>query len=537
MVSLGALPSSLLVLASDANTNLHPPVRSRSSGGDDGLSTGAPDAMGSYLVGLGQVSMPTSGRMGSHPAGESVIDIWYPVEPGNKGTPATYVVDASSVARSPPPPIASLLETDASLASLIEEGTCSTDLLVPLTPRRKVLQGLSFDFKPDSPAFQDHGPASAASGQHPLVVYSHGSGGNPFDHIDLMKRLASHGFVIAAVTHAGDALVDHVLGSSGGSLDSSEHVMCNRAKDVRDVITYMTTKLGSDAAHWPQAFPVEIDPSKIAVAGVSAGGFAALSSVLGYGAATQEGTCDFEDGTSVALPDERVSAAIAMAPHTKDLFKDAEVAALSSPVLVLDGEGDAATPPSENIASLFPRFKCTENESVLVQLTNGGHPSFQDLCHDSDLVQGVTAESPQVDPTACTVVLPALSSYYYSLIGSYAAVGCPDDAFVDPFTGIVFEAGAAGHDGAVTPIDAAHDVTGSYAVSYLKYKLSGEEAYAAYLGSDFGRTATSGVADEIDGETSVFLDDDVKDVEGCSDDHRHGSSSAAPRLRDRKSVV
>jgi len=418
------------------------------------------------------------------------IDVWFPVDSSRKGegAPATYVVDASSVARSPPPPIDSLLSTsEENLASLIEDGTCITDLLVPLSG--EVHTGYSFDADSDTPAF-------------PLVIYSHGSGGNPFDHIDLMKRLASHGFVVAAVTHAGDSLVDHVVGSAKGALDSTEDVMCNRAKDVRDAITYMTTELSSDSF-------AGIDPSKIAVVGLSSGGFAALSSVLGYGGAAPGGSCDFEDGSSVALPDERVGAVIAMAPHTKDLFTDEEAGALSTPVLILDGEGDTVTPPSENVASLFPSLKCTAEESVLIQLTNGGHPSFQDLCHDSDLVQGISEEAPQVDPPVCAGVLPALSSYYYSLIGAYAAVGCPGDEFVDPFSGIIVEAEA--EHGPVTPITTAHDVTGFYAVSYLKYVLGGEDEYKSYLEKG---DATSGLADEIDSDTSFFIDDDGEDCGG-----------------------
>ena len=113
------------------------------------------------------------------------------------------------------------------------------------------------------------------------MVYPHGSEGNPFNHIHLMKRLASHGFVIAALTHRGDALADHAVGSADGGLDSSEDAACNRAKEVRNAFAYMTDGLGSDSTNWPQGFPVEIDLSRVTVAEVLADGFAALSIVLG----------------------------------------------------------------------------------------------------------------------------------------------------------------------------------------------------------------------------------------------------------------
>jgi predicted dienelactone hydrolase len=44
-----------------------------------------------------------------------------------------------------------------------------------------------------------------ARGSFPLVVFSHGHGGVRFQSWFLMRALASHGFVVAAPDHAGDA--------------------------------------------------------------------------------------------------------------------------------------------------------------------------------------------------------------------------------------------------------------------------------------------------------------------------------------------
>lgn len=52
-------------------------------------------------------------------------------------------------------------------------------------------------------------PAVASSGKRPLVVLSHGSGGNPWQHSDLAKQLVQAGFVVAAPFHAGDNSKDH----------------------------------------------------------------------------------------------------------------------------------------------------------------------------------------------------------------------------------------------------------------------------------------------------------------------------------------
>jgi predicted dienelactone hydrolase len=52
-------------------------------------------------------------------------------------------------------------------------------------------------------------PAVQFSGKRPLVVLSHGSGGNPWQLSDLAKRLVQAGFVVAAPLHPGDSSKDH----------------------------------------------------------------------------------------------------------------------------------------------------------------------------------------------------------------------------------------------------------------------------------------------------------------------------------------
>jgi predicted dienelactone hydrolase len=46
--------------------------------------------------------------------------------------------------------------------------------------------------------------AAASSGQHPLVVISHGSGGSPWVHVDLARTLVENGFVVVMPEHRGD---------------------------------------------------------------------------------------------------------------------------------------------------------------------------------------------------------------------------------------------------------------------------------------------------------------------------------------------
>ena len=52
-------------------------------------------------------------------------------------------------------------------------------------------------------------PEVPSAGKRPLVVLSHGSDGNPWQHSDLAKQLVHAGFVVAAPFHVGDNSRDH----------------------------------------------------------------------------------------------------------------------------------------------------------------------------------------------------------------------------------------------------------------------------------------------------------------------------------------
>ena len=54
-------------------------------------------------------------------------------------------------------------------------------------------------------------PPAADTAPFPLIVFSHGSGGTRFQSIYLMEHLASHGFVVMAVDHPGNTIIDAAL--------------------------------------------------------------------------------------------------------------------------------------------------------------------------------------------------------------------------------------------------------------------------------------------------------------------------------------
>lgn len=96
----------------------------------------------------------------------------------------------------------------------------------------------------------------------PLVVISHGTGGSYHGHYDTAIALADAGYVVAAVTHAGDNYADQ----------SRSFFIMDRPVQISRVIDHMLSSWDGRAA---------IDASRIGMFGFSAGGFTTLVSIGG----------------------------------------------------------------------------------------------------------------------------------------------------------------------------------------------------------------------------------------------------------------
>jgi len=94
----------------------------------------------------------------------------------------------------------------------------------------------------------------------PLVVISHGMGGDFTGHHDTAETLADAGFVVAAINHPGDTVFDT---SRSGDMS----VMVERPTDIKRLIDFM---LGASPA------APNLDPERIGFFGFSAGGYTGL---------------------------------------------------------------------------------------------------------------------------------------------------------------------------------------------------------------------------------------------------------------------
>ena len=188
-------------------------------------------------------------------------------------------------------------------------------------------------------------------GKLPLVVISHGRGGDFLGHHDTAEALADAGFVAVAINHPGDTASDK-------SRIDDPSVFVERPTDIKRTIDFM---LGA----WSDS--ARIDPSCIGFFGFSRGGYTGLVEIgaelsLGKALRLCEGndspTCDqVRKGTPPELVhDPRIKAAVIADPlgifFTAESFRNVSV-----PVQLWGSErgGDFVTPENvRDIAGWLP---------------------------------------------------------------------------------------------------------------------------------------------------------------------------------------
>lgn len=199
--------------------------------------------------------------------------------------------------------------------------------------------------------YQD-APIAADGLKHPLVIFSHGAGGNGSGYAWFGEYLASHGYFVAMVYHY-----------RANTYDSSALYVRNRLWQRPRDISLDITHLLQDKVWGPH-----IDPNQIGVAGHSQGGFTALwiggakvnpDLFLAYQHRWKENLVvpaylrkqmrlDAEPARDVR--DDRVKAAFAMAPGDIQGFgmDEAGLRQMTIPAYIIVGAGDTTTPPEEN---------------------------------------------------------------------------------------------------------------------------------------------------------------------------------------------
>lgn len=241
--------------------------------------------------------------------------------------------------------------------------------------------------------------AEPAPGRHPLILLSHGSGGNRWGHHDLAEQLARNGYLVAAIEHPGDNYHDQ----SGVGTD---RVLLGRPLQLSALLdTLLRDRL------WASL----IDARKVGVAGFSAGGYSALLlggarpdfSLLAAYCHRHPSDTQLCHRASPMIPslerwgrtaDPRVRAAFLMAPLAIP-FDQQGLAKVSLPVFIYLAASDHILFPSENGFHIRPLLP---NLVELKSIPRADHYLFMAPCSPALMADAheICSDAPGVDRIA-----------------------------------------------------------------------------------------------------------------------------------------
>lgn len=211
----------------------------------------------------------------------------------------------------------------------------------------------------------------------PLVVISHGNGSTPWVHRGIALHLVRAGFAVLMVEHPGNNRNDNSLGFNGGAGRVKAVLLEHRPRHVR---------LAVDAALADTLVGPALMRAGYAVIGESIGAYTALALAGGHAMTLPD---DIDRAALTKFPaelaklafpvptqaDERVRAAVLLAPAIAFFMADAALEDVKVPLLVRTGRQDAMCPNTQVGAALrsLPDRTCLQ----WLEVEGAGHFSFQ----------------------------------------------------------------------------------------------------------------------------------------------------------------
>ncbi len=182
------------------------------------------------------------------------------------------------------------------------------------------------------------GVAGSKAGPFPIVLFSHGYGGERLYYSNLLAGIASWGYVVVSADYLERGLAAQVLGSTATptpAFDSS--IMTTSLEAVEQASLQPSSVLYGTA-----------DPKRVATVGHSAGGQTAFDALASPKVATAVGWAPEAPATS---------------PSTK-------------PIMIIRATGDTVIPT----AQIEREYKAFPGPKALVQVEGEGHNTYTDIC-------------------------------------------------------------------------------------------------------------------------------------------------------------
>ena len=180
-------------------------------------------------------------------------------------------------------------------------------------------------------------PAST-KGPYPVVLFSHGYGGERLYYSNLLVGVASWGYVVVSADYLERGLAAQALGSKATPTPATDSAIMQSS--------LVATLAGSGSA--TSVLHGVADPDRIAAVGHSAGGQTAFD----------------------ALDRPQVSTAIGWAPEGPAGKPS------NKPVMLIGAEGDQVVPP----ASVKRTYDSFPGPKSLVEISGEGHNTYTDIC-------------------------------------------------------------------------------------------------------------------------------------------------------------
>lgn len=226
--------------------------------------------------------------------------------------------------------------------------------------------------------------APPAAGEHPLVVLSHGYGGNWSKQVWLASALAQQGYIVAAVNHPGTTTKDRnpqtaaQLWLRPADLSRAIDAVLAQPKPFGAVANGQIAAVGHSLGGWTvlEIAGARFDPDLFSR---DCSAHPKLGGCIGYQEMNPAGTPAGKARLAADFSDKRVTAIVSLDLGLSRGFTDTSLAALPVPALVIAG-GVPSEDMDPQLESADMVKRLPKATTTYVEIADATHFSFMSIC-------------------------------------------------------------------------------------------------------------------------------------------------------------